>query len=160
MDAFILSRCIPVSMYTIAKSELFLIPFFSLLLSSYGGIAVNRGDIKQAIKALRFSIGMLLPLIYRISWHCPSCVHYQPPNLAQTISLLYSFTHSSSRLSFYKRRESDFWQRQTSGRHGPRHLPRRNTIRSGSTHCLQERTLLHLGAAAVQYSAVRGVRSL
>lgn len=57
MDAFILSQCIPVSMYTIAKSELFLIPFFSLLLSSYGGIAVNRGDIKQAIKALRFSIG-------------------------------------------------------------------------------------------------------
>jgi 1-acyl-sn-glycerol-3-phosphate acyltransferase len=56
MDAFILSQCIPVSMYTIAKSELFLIPFFSLLLSSYGGIAVNRGDIKQAIKALRFSI--------------------------------------------------------------------------------------------------------
>jgi 1-acyl-sn-glycerol-3-phosphate acyltransferase len=55
MDAFMIAGTIPVNLFSLAKSELFAIPFFGWLLSSYGGIAVNRGDRNQAINALKTS---------------------------------------------------------------------------------------------------------
>jgi|MDTB01.1.fsa_nt_gb 1-acyl-sn-glycerol-3-phosphate acyltransferase len=55
MDAFILAGVVPCGLYSLAKSELFLIPFFAWILAAYGGIAVNRGDQNQAVKALRSS---------------------------------------------------------------------------------------------------------
>ena len=55
MDAFILAGYIPCGLYSLAKKELFLIPFFAWILSAYGGIAVNRGDRNQAINALKIS---------------------------------------------------------------------------------------------------------
>lgn len=55
MDAFILAGYIPCGLYSLAKKELFLIPFFAWILSAYGGIAVNRGDRNQAINALKTS---------------------------------------------------------------------------------------------------------
>ena len=55
MDAFILAGVVPCSLFSLAKSELFLIPFFAWILAAYGGIAVNRGDQNQAVKALKSS---------------------------------------------------------------------------------------------------------
>ena len=55
MDAFILAGAVPCGLFSLAKSELFMIPFFAWILAAYGGIAVNRGDRNQAVKALRSS---------------------------------------------------------------------------------------------------------
>jgi len=56
MDAFILSAATAINMRTLSKSELFAIPFFGWLLSTYGGIAINRSDRNQAINALQAAI--------------------------------------------------------------------------------------------------------
>ncbi len=42
LDAFILAAVIPVHHYSLAKSDLFLIPFFSWSLLAFGGLPVNR----------------------------------------------------------------------------------------------------------------------
>ncbi len=55
MDAFILAGFVPCGMYSVAKSELFLIPFFAWILSAYGGIAISRNDRNQAVNALKTS---------------------------------------------------------------------------------------------------------
>lgn len=51
-DAFILAAAVPVRHYSLAKAVLFGIPFFSWLLTAFGGVAINRGDKEQAIRAL------------------------------------------------------------------------------------------------------------
>jgi len=56
MDAFILSAATAVNMRTLSKSELFLIPFFGWLLSTFGGVAINRSDRNQAINALKAAV--------------------------------------------------------------------------------------------------------
>lgn len=52
MDAFISAATLPVIGYTLAKSELFLIPFFSWCLMAFGGIPIDRKNRDQAIKAI------------------------------------------------------------------------------------------------------------
>jgi 1-acyl-sn-glycerol-3-phosphate acyltransferase len=52
MDAFILAAAVPVRHFSLAKSILFSIPFFSWHLAAYGGVAINRNDKEQAIRAL------------------------------------------------------------------------------------------------------------
>jgi len=79
MDAFILSAATAVNMRTLSKSELFAIPFFGWLLSTYGGIAINRADRNQAINALKAAIenGRELTLQSR-GKGCGTCVTISP----------------------------------------------------------------------------------
>lgn len=53
MDAFILAATIPVHHFTLAKKELFLIPFFSWLLVAFGGVPIDRNDRSTAVKAIK-----------------------------------------------------------------------------------------------------------
>lgn len=55
MDAFILAATIPVRHFTLAKKELFLIPFFSWLLIAFGGIPIDRHDRKTAVRAIKLA---------------------------------------------------------------------------------------------------------
>jgi 1-acyl-sn-glycerol-3-phosphate acyltransferase len=54
VDAFIMSCVLPVRQLTVAKAELFLIPFFSWLLTAYGGFAVDRANRDKAVRVLRW----------------------------------------------------------------------------------------------------------
>jgi len=60
MDAFILSACVPVRFFALAKWDLFLIPFFSWLLIAFGGMPVNRNDRKQSIDSLKKATANIL----------------------------------------------------------------------------------------------------
>lgn len=60
IDAFILSASVPVQNYAMSKSELFLIPFFNLLLTAFGGIAIERSVRDKAISALKYISSYIL----------------------------------------------------------------------------------------------------
>ena len=65
MDAFILAAAVPVMSYTLAKKELFLIPFFAWSLAVYGGVAVDRNNRSQAVQALHAAVVSVLALILK-----------------------------------------------------------------------------------------------
>jgi 1-acyl-sn-glycerol-3-phosphate acyltransferase len=52
IDAFILGATIPVATCSLAKKELFLIPFFSWLLFAFGALPVDRKNRKAAVASL------------------------------------------------------------------------------------------------------------
>ncbi|RYY84100.1 1-acyl-sn-glycerol-3-phosphate acyltransferase [archaeon] len=52
MDAFLISLAIPLRHYTMAKSDLFLIPYFAWCLLAFGGVPIVRSNRGQAIRAL------------------------------------------------------------------------------------------------------------
>eukprot|EP01031_Cornospumella_fuschlensis_P027990 gene27990-33799_t len=52
MDAFLISLAIPLRHYTMAKSDLFLIPYFAWCLLAFGGVPIVRSNRGQAVRAL------------------------------------------------------------------------------------------------------------
>ena len=42
LDAFVLAATAPSRMYTLAKKELLLVPFFNYLLLTFGGVPIDR----------------------------------------------------------------------------------------------------------------------
>ena len=52
MDAFIMSYAVPIRTFSISKYDLFLIPFFSWLLSAFGGISIDRNNRSKALLAV------------------------------------------------------------------------------------------------------------
>lgn len=55
IDAFILGATIPVATCSLAKKELFLIPFFSWLLFAFGALPVDRKNRKAAVASLEMA---------------------------------------------------------------------------------------------------------
>mmetsp|Transcript_22568 Transcript_22568/g.32993 ORF Transcript_22568/g.32993 Transcript_22568/m.32993 type:complete len:412 (+) Transcript_22568:111-1346(+) len=55
LDAFILGAAVPVATCSLAKKELFLIPFFSSLLFAYGGVPVDRKNRAAAVISLEIA---------------------------------------------------------------------------------------------------------
>lgn len=82
MDAFILSAAVPVRHYSLAKSALFAIPFFSWHLAAYGGVAIDRSDKEQAVRALAAAAA---------SAHSGDCVAVAPEGTRSTTGHLVSF---------------------------------------------------------------------
>jgi 1-acyl-sn-glycerol-3-phosphate acyltransferase len=56
MDTFILGAVIPVHSFTLAKKEMFLIPFLSLTMFAFGGIPIDRGNRSAAMQSLQKAI--------------------------------------------------------------------------------------------------------
>jgi 1-acyl-sn-glycerol-3-phosphate acyltransferase len=56
MDAFILAAVTPVKNYTLAKKELFLVPFLAQGLATFGCIAIDRNNRTAAVKSLQRAI--------------------------------------------------------------------------------------------------------
>ena len=52
LDTFVLGSLIPMQQNTLAKKELFLIPFLNLLLYTFGGIPIDRNDRNAAVSAI------------------------------------------------------------------------------------------------------------
>lgn len=82
MDAFILSAAVPVRHYSLAKSALFAIPFFSWHLAAYGGVAIDRSNKEQAVRALAAAAA---------SAHNGDCVAVAPEGTRSTTGHLVSF---------------------------------------------------------------------
>lgn len=56
MDTFILGAVIPVHSFTLAKKEMFLIPFLALTMFAFGGIPIDRGNRTAAMQSLQKAI--------------------------------------------------------------------------------------------------------
>lgn len=52
LDTFVLGSLIPMRQNTLAKKELFLIPFLNLLLYTFGGIPIDRNDRNAAVRQI------------------------------------------------------------------------------------------------------------
>eukprot|EP01041_Mallomonas_annulata_P013798 gene13798-29341_t len=61
MDAFITAATIPSFHIALAKQDLFLIPFFSWLLTAFGGVPVNRHKRENAVTSLNIAVENLKP---------------------------------------------------------------------------------------------------
>ena len=53
MDPFIIAATCPVRHSALAKSDLYLVPYFSWLMFSLGGIAIDRSNRDSAVLALK-----------------------------------------------------------------------------------------------------------
>ena len=56
MDAFIIAATIPVRHFTLAKQDLFLIPFFSWLLVAFDGVPIDRHNRNTAVGSLNEAV--------------------------------------------------------------------------------------------------------
>jgi len=55
MDAFIIAAALPIRHYSLAKKDLFLIPYFSWLLVAFGGIPIDRRNRDTAVNSINIA---------------------------------------------------------------------------------------------------------